>query len=715
MKKILTLLIAGAMLMGLSGCGSSSSSDDGSSSKTDSTASSSQADSSAADSSSESGSGSDKKITKQVSMSVKGTDGKMTISRPENKSTPMGDKGKWTIFVYLCGTDLESSGQGSATGDIQQMMEAESSDNVRFVVQTGGTKKWINEAFSASEAERWIVQNQDMQKVGSVPLKNMGSSENLADFLKWGVKEYASEKMGVIFWDHGGGCIQGACVDELNGGDTLDLMEINSAFADVYEGMTDKFEFIGFDCCLMGTAEVANILASYARYFYGSQETEPGTGWDYTTFTNALVKNPTANGAELGKVIADSFYNECASAQQEKECTLTIVDLSKMDDFVIAFNDFSKKLFESAGNDLKAVVKGVTSADNFGGNNKSEGYTNMVDVGGIISQCSKTVDGSAALEALKNCIVYNKNGANHSKASGLSVFYPLKVNEPKDLKTFSKVTVSPYYLSIVDMVAKGFSQNGYSNAALFDSDGNWDNETATEGDDYFNYASEEGGESKLITFAEKAKLSADGTFGFKLDESGKAYTADVSAVILMDLDDDNMVELGQTIDINADWEDTGVVTDQFDGSWLGLPDGQLLAMYVVSSGEEGVVYTSPIFLNGKRTNLRIVRTNESIVVEGAWDGIDEHGMAAREITKIKEGDKIVPAYFASATDSDKTSELKGKEYTWAKDSAITFNTMPAGDYYYGFCIEDIFGDTLTTDVQVFRIAADGKIQFITVE
>ncbi len=715
MKKILTLLIAGAMLMGLSGCGSSSSSDDGSSSKTDSTASSSQADSSAADSSSESGSGSDKKITKQVSMSVKGTDGKMTISRPENKSTPMGDKGKWTIFVYLCGTDLESSGQGSATGDIQQMMEAESSDNVRFVVQTGGTKKWINEVFSANEAERWIVQNQDMQKVGSVPLKNMGSSENLADFLKWGVKEYASEKMGVIFWDHGGGCIQGACVDELNGGDTLDLMEINSAFADVYEGMTDKFEFIGFDCCLMGTAEVANILASYARYFYGSQETEPGTGWDYTTFTNALVKNPTANGAELGKVIADSFYNECASAQQEKECTLTIVDLSKMDDFVIAFNDFSKKLFESAGNDLKAVVKGVTSADNFGGNNKSEGYTNMVDVGGIISQCSKTVDGSAALEALKNCIVYNKNGANHSKASGLSVFYPLKVNEPKDLQTFSKVTVSPYYLSIVDMVAKGFSQNGYSNAALFDSDGNWDNETETEGDDYFNYASEEGGESKLITFAEKAKLSADGTFGFKLDESGKAYTADVSAVILMDLDDDNMVELGQTIDINADWEDTGVVTDQFDGSWLGLPDGQLLAMYVVSSGEEGVVYTSPIFLNGKRTNLRIVRTNESIVVEGAWDGIDEHGMAAREITKIKEGDKIVPAYFASATNSDKTSELKGKEYTWAKDSAITFNTMPAGDYYYGFCIEDIFGDTLTTDVQVFRIAADGKIQFITVE
>ena len=714
MKKILTLLIAGAMMMGLTGCGSSSSSGDGSSSsKADSAASSSQAESSAADSSSKSSSESDKKITKQVSMSVKGTDGKMTISRPENKSTPMGDKGKWTIFVYLCGTDLESSGQGSATGDIQQMLDAESSDNVRFVVQTGGTKKWINEVFNANEAERWLVQNQDMKKVGSVPLKNMGSSDNLSDFLKWGVKEYASEKMGVIFWDHGGGCIQGACVDELNNNDTLDMMEINSAFSDVYETMTDKFEFIGFDCCLMGTAEVANILASYARYFYGSEETEPGSGWDYTTFTNALVKNPSSNGGELGKVIVDSFYNECASVQQEQSCTLTVVDLSKIDDFVIAFNDFSKKLYESAGKDLKSVVKGVTSADNFGGNNKSEGYTNMVDVGGIISQCSKTVDGSEALTALKNCIVYNKNGSNHANASGLSVFYPLKVDDPKDLKTFSKVTVSPYYLSIVDMVAKGFSENGYSNAALFDSEGNWDNKTETEGDDYFNYASEEGGESKLITFAEKPKLSANGTFGFKLDESGKAYTSTVSAIVLMNLNDDNLVELGETIDINADWEETGEVSDDFDGSWLGLPDGQLLAMYVVSTGEAGVVYTSPIFLNGKRTNLRILRTNESIVVEGAWDGIDENGMAAREITKLKEGDKIVPAYFSSDANSDKTSELKGKEYKWTKDSTITFNTMPAADYYYGFSIEDIFGDTLTTDVQVFRISADGKIQFVT--
>ena len=64
--------------------------------------------------------------------------------------------------------------------------------------------------------------------------------------------------------------------------------------------MSDRFEFIGFDCCLMGTAEVANILATYSRYFYGSQEIEPGSGWYYTTILNYLA----------GKEV--DFINKCA-------------------------------------------------------------------------------------------------------------------------------------------------------------------------------------------------------------------------------------------------------------------------------------------------------------------------------------------------------------------------------------------------------------------
>ena len=296
------------------------------------------------------------KFTKSLKMSVDSSTGRMNISRAAGRNTSMGEKDTWSIFIYLCGTDLESE-QGSATDDILQMLEAQASDNVRFIIQTGGTAEWQNNVMSACEAERYIVEDSDLFRLDPVPLKNMGSSDNLADFLEWGVENYPAEKMGVVFWDHGGGSISGVCFDELNESDSLSLQEINTAFSKVYEKMTDKFEFIGFDCCLMGTIETANILASYARYFFGSEEIEPGSGWDYTSIGNFLAENPGANGGELGRTVADSFYAECESVGQESGCTFSIIDLGKLDDLVIAFNDCAKELYEAAESDMAGIVR----------------------------------------------------------------------------------------------------------------------------------------------------------------------------------------------------------------------------------------------------------------------------------------------------------------------------------------------------------------------
>ena len=647
-------------------------------------------------------------------LSVNGSDGKMKISRAAKKSTSMGDADTWTIFVYLCGTDLES-GQASATDDVVQMLDAAGSDNVRFVIQTGGTAQWQNEMFSTTAGERWVVQNQDIQLADSVELTDMGDPSTLVDFLKWGVENYASEKMGVVFWDHGGGSISGACFDELNEGNSLSLAEINSGLSQVYSGMTDKFEFIGFDCCLMGTAETANIISTYARYFYGSQETEPGSGWDYTAIGNFLAENPSANGGELGKALSDSFYDECAAAEQEDGCTFSIIDCEKFDDFAIAFNDYSKELYEAAGNDLAGIVRGVNKAENFGGNSKSEGFTNMVDIGGIVKNCADYADGSAVLAALKDCLTYNINGSTHTNASGLSVYYPLSVEGSEELKTFSGICISPYYLSLVDMVAKGYTGNGYDNTVFFTEDGEWSNEdcgSESYDESYFDDESYgESGESTLITFSSAPGFDSEGYYGFVLDENGLNYTADVSALILMDLGDGQLLELGETYDVNADWE-SGYISDNFDGYWLSLPDGSLLSMYIVEAGEDSTVYTSPIELNGKRTNLRIIQSRDSIKIEGAWDGIDENGMAAREIIKLKAGDMIAPIYYILADDSDST--YTADAYKWTDDSNVIYAQLPNSDYYYAFSINDVYGDYYLTDPVIFTVGDDG-ISFSALE
>ncbi|MGN0691934.1 MAG: hypothetical protein ACI4K7_06275, partial [Oscillospiraceae bacterium] len=42
------------------------------------------------------------------------------------------------------------------------------------------------------------------------------------------------------------------------------------------------------------------------------------------------------------------------------------------------------------------------------------------------------------------------------------------------------------------------------------------------------------------------------------------------------------------------------------------------------------IYTSPVMINDEVTNLRIIHDyeNGAVIIDGAWDGIDENGMAA---------------------------------------------------------------------------------------
>ena len=70
--------------------------------------------------------------------------GNMKISRYKHSSTaPMGAKGTWTVFVYMCGGTYEEL-YGAASADIDEMLTASSLSDVKFVVQTGGAGKWTN-------------------------------------------------------------------------------------------------------------------------------------------------------------------------------------------------------------------------------------------------------------------------------------------------------------------------------------------------------------------------------------------------------------------------------------------------------------------------------------------------------------------------------------------------------------------------------------------
>lgn len=656
-----------------------------------------------------------------LEMSVSRDTGKLSVTRMPLSFGAGGAKG-WTVFVYLCGSDLESE-DGSATDDMLEMIDGASGSGVRFVVETGGSDKWMNNMVSSSRLERYLIEKGDIELVDSQPADGMGREETMREFLQWGVDNYASEHMAVVLWNHGGGSISGVCFDETDGYDSLTLRELDGALLSVCGSTGRKFDLIGFDACLMGSLEAANILASYAGWMVASQETEPGTGWSYDAIGRFLGANPDADGKELGAVVCDSYYESCREIEDDNLCTLSLIDLSGLDALLVSFNDFAHGLYDSAADaaNCAAMIRGISQADNFGGNNRAEGYTNMVDLGGIISACEDYAGGAVeTLAALENAVAYSVLGAGHSTASGLSIYYPLSVQGSEELTVFSDICPSPYYISFVDRQNQGSvsvnAADSYDDSFWFDDSGSWNWGGFSTGStiDYWEFLDgyEQTGDSQLITFSVPPHLDEDGDFWFQLDDNGYRYASDVYGLVYeLSADGEDLIELGQTYDLRGGW-DTRIFMDDFDGYWLSLPDGQNLAIYIVESTDDSIIYTSPILLNDVETNLRLRYDydRDAVFVEGAWDGLTDYGAASREIIKLQPGDVIVPRYYAYAIDSDDEYTYYGGEFVVTLKTRIYYDIMEDGDYYFSFCIDDIYGDYYLSDSAAFNVE-DGEVYF----
>jgi len=682
---------------------------------------------------------SDKSENQSISVSNLSDIDITSISRSRREScVPMGKEGTWSIFVYLCGTDLESEA-GMASGDIDEMLAVSGNSDIKFIVQTGGTDKW-QKNISSGKIERYEICNGKMELVDSADNGNMGSSEVLTDFIRWGTASYPAARNGLVLWNHGGGSISGVCFDEKTD-DSLSLREIDAALFSSRDVMTDDFEFIGFDACLMGTVETASILASHARYMIASEELEPGAGWAYTAIGNYLVNNPDADGRQLGKVICDSYYDACKKDGSEGESTLSVTDLSKIDNLIVKFRQFSKDLYDGTDDNdkLAQFVRNVRKSENYGGNSFWEGYSNMVDLNGIINSGAEYSPYAAeAASAVKDAVVYMRNGEYHPDSCGLSVYYPLTSwDGSSEIKIFKDISISTHYLAMVDKILYGAS-NGtldtYHDAAgilnsiidwttaffgLDDEDGEYytyspDDEYDEDEDEDFwsiifgdwdDYDEESEFEAD---FDEEPYLDDDGTYGFVLSKDSLDNISSVSSyVYMLSEDGEDLIDLGITSDINADWE-TGTVTDNFDGCWFCLDDGQPLAVYLIEEGDGYDIFTSPVIVNGEETNIRFCWNYEDdeIIILGLWNGINGSGCADRSGNTLTPGDVIIPVYYAYSAEDDSESEYTGDEYIYDGNNSLCFDYLPDGEYLYGFCIDDLFGSTCVTDPINFTI--DGE-------
>ena len=355
-----------------------------------------------------------------VSSSVSTSTVTTTVSnKARDKYTKLvgGGKDEVTLMVYMCGTDLESE-NGMGTADLNEMLHATIDDSkVNVIVETGGTKRWNNSVISSSTNQIYRVTSKGLQALEkNLGKKSMIDPNTLTDFIQYCASNYPADRYFLILWDHGGGSLSGFGYDQYYSG-SMTLDKINSALKK--SGV--KFDFIGFDACLMGTLETALVAEQYADYLIGSEESEPGCGWYYTTWLSQLSRNTSISTVELSKTIIDDFNNVCKKNYPGCNTTLSVVDLAEFAGTVpepfAAFSRSVSSLLD--GQEYKTVSNARGSAREFGKTSRIN-HVDLIDLANKIG----TTEANALVSALKGCIKYNRTSTSMSNSYGLSIYFP---------------------------------------------------------------------------------------------------------------------------------------------------------------------------------------------------------------------------------------------------------------------------------------------------
>lgn len=623
------------------------------------------------------------------------------ISTPE----PNAEAGTWAIYWYLCGSDLESNG-GFATSDLMEMMEVALPENVRVVIQTGGAKTWQNNVVDADILQRYVYDSEGLTLVDELPPASMGDAATLTDFLRYCKQNYPAEKTAVLFWNHGGGSVSGAAFDERYGYDSLTLDEMQTAFGRVWEADENNppLELVGFDTCLMATVDVAGTFAGTARYLVASEEVEPANGWDYTGWLGALAADPAMDGAALGEVICDAYYAGCQAVGTHSNATLSLTDLTRTGPLLEAYEAFGAEALAAACEDpgfFSRFARIAAQSENYGGNTREQGYTNMVDLGHMARQSTGLLQTAGdVLNALEDCVLYRVSGPYRAESTGLSCYYSYN-GDLNDLYGYTNVGAGQafkYFYSyeltgqLDDAGMEYISGMNYEELPQIQS-------LAAMGWDGMPLQVDENGVSHLTLGPEADSILAG--IGFSL--------------YYFDEENDIMLLLGTDNDMNADWEN-GVFSDNFRGVWGGI-DGHMVYMELCFEGEDYNLYSVPVLLNGEPYNLQVAYdfTTEEWSILGARQGIGEAGMSDKELRLLQPGDALTTIwYLSSYSGEDGLEAYAVEELTVTADTSFAEMELPDGRYGMVFEMRDAMDNYAYSD-SVFFLCEGGKISTLIYE
>ncbi len=411
-----------------------------------------------------------------------------------NKAQSVPD---WNFMAYIAANNNLSS---FSLHNIKQMIQVGSNAHINIILQL--------DKQGARQISRYYIKKGEPLLASSLDFQQntiTGTPEGLFDFIKWAVNKFPAKRQCLVLWNHGAGIkdpsIWGRALianrDRLfNFNVETGLLEINRegvndrigtymkmqeqdpddrgiAFNDAFEEyLTNqdlknalekackevlggkKFDLICMDACHMAMVEIASQIKSTADYFVGSEEVEPGTGYNYT-YLLAPFEKMTLTPEQFAIHAVNSYKKEYNTTNGDyTQSAIRLQDFEKVENnvktmtrlIIMALNRkdiaFNNDVLKAVRNSKKLTTFADTDYIDF-----CHFYRSLVEQ---ISQAFKTralsQDASdllkkiqevavQGLNLMQNYIIANASGVNLPKAYGLSLYFPLKTVHASYLKT----------------------------------------------------------------------------------------------------------------------------------------------------------------------------------------------------------------------------------------------------------------------------------------
>lgn len=224
------------------------------------------------------------------------------------------------VLVYM---EARNNLSAEALDDLDEMRRAEIPAGSRLLVyrsRSGEPRPALIEIFQGRDS---VLKTYDEADMATDP-------EQMARVIADVHRMAPSDEFGMIFWSHASGWRQKSApaLNSRGFGSELGNMMTVTQLADAL-GRDSKIDYLFFDCCYMGCAEVAYELRQSARYFVASVCEVPAGGMPYHLTVPELFNRNMVQGLKNAIDINVDYYLNDPS--ERCPSTLSLVDLSKLD------------------------------------------------------------------------------------------------------------------------------------------------------------------------------------------------------------------------------------------------------------------------------------------------------------------------------------------------------------------------------------------------